>query len=263
MFTLACAGGWLKEANEEKFAAAAKLGFKAVEILGWVNMDLAKARANIDASGCALSAILVQSRDEHKQSLIANTHGIVHEDAHGAFVAAITETLETAKTLACTKIVVTTGNERTDVSRQTQQDNIVKALKAAANVVEGSGVDLVLEPLNVLVDHKGYYLTTTAQGIEIIKTVNSPQVKLLYDVYHQQITEGNIINTIRENIGYIGHIHIGDVPGRKEPGTGEINYKNVFKAIADTGYSEYVALECGLSEDVETVCEKMWDLAAS
>ena len=260
MFTFTCSGGWLKEASEEKFTAAAKLGFKAQEILGWTNMDLAKARVNIDTSGCALSAILVQSRDGHKQSLIANTHGIVHEDAHDAFVDAIAETLEAAKALNCTNIVVTTGNERTDVSRQAQHDNIVKALKSAAKVVEGSGVVLVLEPLNVLVDHKGYYLTTTAQGVEIIKEVASPQIKLLYDVYHQQITEGNLINTIRENIRHIGHIHIGDVPGRMEPGTGEINYKNVFKAIAETGYDKYVVLECGLSEDVETASKKMWEM---
>ena len=260
MFIFTCSGGWLKEAAEEKFAAAAKLGFKAVEILLWTKMDLTKAKANIDASGCALSAILFQSRDAHKQALIANSHGIVHEDAHDAFVDSIAETLEAAKALGCTNIIVTTGNERTDVSRQVQHDNVVKALKAAAKVVEGSGVTLVLEPLNILVDHKGYYLTTTAQGVEIVKEVGSPQVKLLYDVYHQQITEGNLINNIRDNIQHIGHIHIGDVPGRKEPGTGEINYRNVFKAIAETGYDKYVVLECGLSEDVETACKKMWGL---
>ena len=260
MFILTCAGGWLKEPSEEKFSAAAKLGFEAVEVLGWTSVDFAKAKSDIDKSGCALSAILTQSRDTHRQSLIANSHGIVHEDAFDAFVAAIGETLEAAKAMACKNIVVTTGNKRSDVPRQIQHDNIVKALKAAAEIVAGSGVTLVLEPLNILVDHMGYYLTTTAEGVEIIKKVASPQVKLLYDVYHQQITEGNLINNIRDNIEHIGHIHVGDVPGRKQPGTGEINYKNVFKAIAETGYDKYVVFECGLTEDVEIVCEKMWKL---
>jgi len=260
MFILTCCGGWLKEPNEQKYAAAAKHGFKAVEILGWKDIDIAKTRAAIDKSGCALSAILIQSQDEHKHALIANEHGMVHEDAFDAFVDSVAETLDAAKALNCKNIIVTTGNQRNDVPRQVQHDNIVKALKAAAKVVEGSGVTLVLEPLNVLVDHMGYYLTTTAEGVEIIKKVNSPSVKLLYDVYHQQITEGNLINNIRNNIEHIAHIHLGDVPGRNQPGTGEINYKNVFKAIADTGYDKYVVFECGLTEDVETVCNKMWEL---
>ena len=260
MFIITCAGGWLKESGEEKFAAAAKLGFKAVEILDWTKLDFDKARTEIEKSGCTLSAILIKSRDPYKQSLIANEHGIVYEDALNAFVDSIGETLEAAKAMDCKNIVVTTGNERDDVSRQVQHDNVVKALKAAAEVVAGSGVTLVLEPLNILVDHKGYYLTTTAEGVEIIKKVGSPQVKLLYDVYHQQITEGNLINNIRDNIEHIGHIHVGDVPGRKEPGTGEIHYKNVFKTIAETGYDKYVVFECGLTEDVETVCNKMWAL---
>ena len=260
MFILTCAGGWLKEPYNEKFSAAAKLGFKAVELLGWKDADFASAKSAMNAAGCELSAILVQSRDAKKQSLIANEHGIVHEDALDAFVDAIGETLDAAKALCCKNIVVTTGNERSDVPRQAQHNHIVKALKAAAKVIEGSNVTLVLEPLNILVNHKGYYLTTTAEGIEIIKSVDALQVKLLYDVYHQQITEGNLINNIRSNIEHIGHIHVGDVPGRNQPGTGEINYKNVFKAIADTGYDKFVVFECGITEDVETVCKKMWAL---
>ena len=162
MFILTCAGGWLKESPEEKFAAAAKLGFKAVEILDWTMFDLDKANSEIEKSGCTLSAILFRSQDMQKQSLIANEHGIVYEDAYDAFIDSIGETLETAKVLGCKNIIVTTGNERHDVSRQVQHDNIVKALKGAAKIVEGSGVTLVLEPLNILVDHMGYYLTTTA-----------------------------------------------------------------------------------------------------
>ncbi|MCL2300688.1 MAG: TIM barrel protein, partial [Firmicutes bacterium] len=151
-------------------------------------------------------------------------------------------------------------NERSDVSRQVQHANVVAALKAALPVIKGTGIQLVLEPLNVLVNHKGYYLTSTAEGAQIVKEVGSPQVRLLYDVYHQQITEGNLIETIQKYIGVIGHIHTGDVPGRKEPGTGEINYRNVFKAIAETGYDGYVVFECGLTEPVEIVTKKMFDL---
>ena len=109
-------------------------------------------------------------------------------------------------------------------------------------------------------DHRGYFLTATAEAAAIIDEVQNPAVRVLYDVYHQQITEGNLISTIRQYIDRIGHIHVGDVPGRKEPGTGEINYRNVFRAIRDTGYTGFVVFECGLSEDADTVCRKMWAL---
>ncbi len=156
--------------------------------------------------------------------------------------------------------MVTTGNEIAGVPRAEQHARVVAALRAAAPLAEAAGIQLVLEPLNILVNHMGYYLTTTAESVAVIEEVGSPMVKVLYDVYHQQITEGNLINNIRANIGHIGHIHVGDVPGRKQPGTGEINYKNVFKAIRDTGFTGFVVFECGLTEPVEVVCPKMWAL---
>jgi hydroxypyruvate isomerase len=170
------------------------------------------------------------------------------------------ETVAAAQAIQCSTIVVTTGNERADVSRAAQHANVVAALKAALPVIKGTGIQLVLEPLNVLVNHKGYYLTSTEEGARIVHEVKSPQVRLLYDVYHQQITEGNLIDTIRRYSKEIGHFHVGDVPGRKEPGTGEINYGNVFRAIAETGYKGYVVFECGRTEPVETVTEKMFAL---
>ncbi|MCL2507747.1 MAG: TIM barrel protein [Oscillospiraceae bacterium] len=260
MFTLSCSGGWVPGSYAEKIRAAAALGYKAVEPLCWLREDIESARAAIDETGCAISAILVQSADEAQAKLICNEHGIVHEDAKEAFARAIGETLEAALALNCGTIVVTSGNERSDVSREVQHANIVEALRAALPVIAGSGVQLALEPLNTLVNHKGYYLTTSEECAEIVREVNSPQVKMLYDVYHQQITEGNLIDNIRRYINEIGHFHVGDVPGRNEPGTGEINYKNVFKAIAGTGYAGYVVFECGMTEPVEVVTRKMFEL---
>jgi len=260
MFTLSCSGGWVPGSYAEKVRAAAALGWKAIEPLCWLGEDLPAARAAIDETGCAISAILVQSADKQAAKLIGNDHGIVHEDAREAFTRAIGETLEAAKTLGCTTIVVTSGNERPGVPREAQHGNIVAALRAALPVIKGSGVQLALEPLNVLVNHKGYYLTTSEEGAQIVKEVGSPQVKLLYDVYHQQITEGNLIDNINRYSRQIGHFHVGDVPGRKEPGTGEINYRNVFRAIAGTGYEGYVVFECGRTEPVEVVTEKMFAL---
>ena len=102
---------------------------------------------------------------------------------------------------------------------------------------------LVIEPLNVLVNHKGHYLSTSTEGFQILGEVGSPNIQLLFDIYHQQITEGNLIQNITRNIEKIGHFHVADVPGRHEPGTGEINYSNVFGAIVKAGYTGFVGLE--------------------
>jgi hydroxypyruvate isomerase len=95
----------------------------------------------------------------------------------------------------------------------------------------------------VLVDHKGYYLATSEEGFRMVDVVGSPRVRLLFDIYHQQITEGNLIANITANIGKISHFHVADVPGRHQPGTGEINYLNVFRAIAAKGFTGFLGLE--------------------
>jgi len=138
--------------------------------------------------------------------------------------------------------IVTTGNEMS-LPRSVQHEAIVAGLKGVAAEAEAQEITLVLEPLNILVDHKGYYLATSDEGLQILREVGSPRVKLLYDIYHQQITEGNLIQRITSSIDLIGHFHCADVPGRYEPGTGEINYVNVFRAIAETGYDGYIGLE--------------------
>jgi hydroxypyruvate isomerase len=106
----------------------------------------------------------------------------------------------------------------------------------------------------------GFYLVTTEQAVKMIKAVDSPNCKILFDIYHQQISEGNVIRNATENIDLIGHFHIGDNPGRREPGTGEINYDNVFRAIRDAGYNRYLAFECGRSVPLPELCVNMHNL---
>lgn len=168
---------------------------------------------------------------------------IVDAASKDKFIAGVKDTIAIARKLECSRLIVLSGMEMTNVSRITQQRNIVTNLRAVAGISEKAGVTLVLEPLNILVDHKGYYLHSAYEGFEIVKEVDSPNVKLLYDIYHQQISEGNLINSITENIDLIGHFHVADVPGRHEPGTGEINYSNLFKKIDDLGYTGFIGLE--------------------
>ncbi|MDA1235685.1 MAG: TIM barrel protein [Acidobacteria bacterium] len=143
------------------------------------------------------------------------------------------------------------------LSRQTQ--NVIDGLKKAAEIVEGTGLTLVLEPLNVLVNHPGYHVVTSDHAVQIIDAVGSTHVKILFDIYHQQISEGNLINNIEKHWDRIGYFQAGDVPGRQEPYTGEINYGNVFKRIYEKGYEGIIGMEHGLSVPGREGLEKFFE----
>lgn len=142
---------------------------------------------------------------------------------------------------------VITGNEKLHLPRDEQKKNVIEGLKRAAEILEPTELTIVVEPLNTLVNHPGYFLVYSAEAAEIMAAVGSPHVRILFDIYHQQISEGNLIHNIRKHWDYIGYFQVGDVPGRKEPGTGEVNWRNVFKAIYEQGYRGILGMEHGLS----------------
>ncbi|MCQ2433109.1 MAG: TIM barrel protein, partial [Clostridia bacterium] len=230
------AGGWFGGDWYQNIRAGAKYGFGAVEQLGWTGLDLDRAKATLEETGITSTCILISSAEhpEYNQQM-AWTHGMVWEDTHDIFVSSFRESVRAAKIMNVPNIVATVGNTREDVSSDAQFDICVNTLKDLSHIAEEEGVMIVLEPLNTLVNHKGYYLNTTADAVRMIKAIDSPNCKILFDIYHQQITEGNVIRNITENIDLIGHFHIADNPGRKEPGTGELCYTNIFRAIRDTG----------------------------
>jgi len=179
-----------------------------------------------------------------------------------AFLAEIQASTEAAQRFETTRLVTLTGNELPGVPREVQHKSIVEGLKRAHDVVAPHGVTLIVEPLNTLVNHQGYYLNHTPEAFEIMREVASPNVKILFDIYHVQIMDGNLMETIRKNIASIGHFHVGDVPGRHEPGTGEINYTNVFRAIRETGFRDFVAMEYMPSKDPMTTLAEVRAMAA-
>lgn len=141
------------------------------------------------------------------------------------------------------KMLISQVGADTGAPREVQHANIVKCLKAAVPLVEQYGLTIIIEPLNTLVNHKGYYLWSSAEGFEIIREVNHPQVRLLYDIYHQQVMEGNIIPNVTANLSLIGHLHSAGHPGRNELQYGENDYKRIFEAIDGAGYTGACALE--------------------
>ncbi|MDD2533287.1 MAG: TIM barrel protein, partial [Eubacteriales bacterium] len=116
-------------------------------------------------------------------------------------------------------------------------------LKACAEIAEASGIRMNLEALNITTDHAGNFLKTTQMGAEMTRLINCDKLKLLYDVYHMQLNEGAIIDTMTTYIDQIGHVHVADAPGRHEPGTGEINYTNVYACLEKLGYQDRVGYE--------------------
>lgn len=223
---------------EDKLDTVAAWGLPAYEWL-WPMGDPNSLRAKADSLGLELSCMVGAG---------AISEGWMVQPAdHDKTVDMFKDHLEQAKKLGCKRLVGLTGNLRTDISVEEQTGYIIQCLKRLAPIAEDNEVTIVMETLNALVDHKGFFLTRTDQAVAILKEVNSPNIKILFDIYHQQITEGNVIRNIRENIDYIGHFHVADNPGRKEPGTGELNYTNIFNAIKETGYNGFVALECGHS----------------
>lgn len=128
-----------------------------------------------------------------------------------------------------------------------QRTNMIDNLKFCAGLAEPGGMTIVIEPLNTLADHPGLYLTQMPQAYQICDAVNSQSVKIVEDFYHQQITEGNLIPNIEACWDQIAAFHAGDNPGRLEPGTGEVNFKNIFKYLRSCDYSGVICMEHGQS----------------
>lgn len=172
----------------------------------------------------------------------ANRGDLVDPRRQAVFHRKLDEALEIARRLEAQKIMLPAGVELESLSRQRQDDCLIQNLLYAGPLAEQAGVLLTVEALNP-VDNPGYYLTSSRQGLELIRQVDHPRVKFQLDTYHIQLMEGNLTNTIRQNIAWIGHIQFADVPDRHEPGTGEINFTYLTQAIEGAGYIGSIGLE--------------------
>jgi hydroxypyruvate isomerase len=168
---------------------------------------------------------------------------LVDPATRAAYLTGLQESLVAARQLNCRTLISQVGDAREGVSREEQHACLVEGLRQAAPLLEAADVTLVIEPLNELVDHAGYYLIRSDEAFAIVDQVGSPRVKVVFDIYHQQISEGHLIHNLTANIDKIAHFHAAGNPGRHELSVGEIDYPSVFAAIQATGYDGYVALE--------------------
>jgi hydroxypyruvate isomerase len=162
---------------------------------------------------------------------------------HETYLAQIRRMIDFAKAIGCTKGITLSGTVDPALSRTQMRENLERALAEAVAIARQADFTLLLEPLNTLVDHRGYYLDSAAEGAEIVRSIGSPHLRLLYDVYHNQIMSGNVIATIERNIDIIGHFHAAGVPGRAELFGGELNYPAILKRIDALGYQGCFGLE--------------------
>lgn len=164
-----------------------------------------------------------------------------------AFLDQIRASVEVAQRVDATWMTVVPGARHPRLAIDYQTANLIETLREAAAILEPHDLVMVLEPLNTLRDHPGMFLTESPQAYMICKAVDSPACKILFDCYHQQITEGNLIPNIDAAWDEIAYVQVGDHPGRNEPTTGEINYRNVFSHLHEKGYDGVIGMEHGAS----------------
>jgi hydroxypyruvate isomerase len=225
----------------DRLRKVAESGFSHYEFWPWRNKDIDA----IIAVNKELGLVPVQFSASPKTF----SQGITDPKRRDEFVEDIKLAVGVAKRLGVKKLCVVAGEETAGLSRDEQTRAVIDSLKAGAKVVEPEGITLILEPLNVLVDHPKQLIVTSEQGARVLRAVGSPNVKMLFDVYHQQISEGNLSGNIRKYKDLIGYYQIADHPGRHEPSTGEINYAHVLRVIHDTGYRDPIGMELSPKSD--------------
>jgi hydroxypyruvate isomerase len=216
-----------QEAALEKVKAA---GFRAYEFWAWWDRDIEGLRKKADALG--LSCV----------GLCTRFISLTDPGQRPAYLEGLKESIAAAKKLGSRTLISQVGSD-TGAVHAFQHRSAAAGLRAAAPLLEENNITLVIEPLNGRVDHIGTFLESSDEGFELVEEAGSKNVKLLFDIYHQQISEGDIISRVTANLSRIGHFHAAGCPGRHELFTGELDYRNIFKAIDEAGYSLFTGLE--------------------
>ena len=224
---------------EDRLAKVSEAGYKQVELVGeyknWQQADFDRANAARKRLGIQFDATAGLS------------HGVADPATRDAFLAELGQAMVPMQALDCPAMIVLSGNVVPSLTHEAQHQACIETLKQAIPLVDGKTINgqpvrLLLECIH-LEENPKYFLTSANEAIEIVRAVNHPQVQFLYDIYHEQMSFGNLIDKLDKHIDVIGLIHIADVPGRHEPGTGEIHYGNIYKKLAELNYRHNVAME--------------------
>ena len=222
----------------DRFEAAAKAGFKAVEFLFPYGYEAKAIRQRLDDNGLQLVLHNLPAGNWD-----AGDRGLACDPARiNEFSAGIAQAIDYAEALGVKQVNCLAGKVPQGVDPKVLHDTLVGNLSAAAGALKNAGINLLIEPINT-VDIPGFYLSTTAQALKILDVVGASNAFVQYDIYHAQRMEGELAATMQKHLARIGHIQLADNPGRNEPGSGEINYPFIFKHLDQIGYEGWIGCE--------------------
>jgi hydroxypyruvate isomerase len=252
----------IKGSLEEKLEIAARAGIQSVQLVGehtqWSEADIARVKKQLRSFRLAidaLSAVPNWSREPVSMLDPAQRAGLLAE---------VEKNILVAKKLEVPRLLLMSGNAIAGRSYEEQWASLVESAKRAGELAARHEVTLIVEPLNNKVNHKGFFLTTCVDGLKLIREVDNPRVRLLFDIYHEQVQIGNVIRTIQEAAPLTDVFHVADNPGRNDPGTGELNYPNIYRAIAKTGFRGVIAMEyLPLADPVKSLTRSVDEMRAN
>lgn len=231
----------LKGTFEERLEVAARAGCDSVELVGehltWKPEELEANKRRVRSMKLAMDTISAMPNwGKEKVSM-------VDPEQRPGMLKEVARQIEFAQKLEIPQLLLMSGNAIAGRTFEDQYASMLEGCKRAGDLAAKAGVTLIIEPLNAKVDHRGFFMSSCVDGLRMVTETGNPHVKLLFDVYHEQVQLGNVIRTLTLAAPHVTVFHIADNPGRHEPGTGEMNWPNIYKAIKKTGYSGYMTME--------------------
>lgn len=221
----------------ERIHKAAECGLYGVEFHLWREKPIDAIRRALDDTGLVLTSFCVDPR-----------RSIVDKAQRPELLQAVRDSLEPARKLGCSRLIIASGFELKGVSRQEHFDLARETLAAAARIARENGATLLLEPLNTKVDHPGMYLDSVKVGLDLVEAVDSDGLRLIYDAYHSLVMGDDIHTLLKGRMNWVAHIQVADMPGRGAPGTGAIGWRGVRRMLEQENYGGAIGLEFKLNE---------------
>jgi hydroxypyruvate isomerase len=233
---------------EQRLEKVAEAGYRNVELVGeyqeWTDADFRRVNAKRKQLGINFDCTA------------GLKHGVSIPDHRQPLLDELRHVLPIMEQIECPNLILLSGDQVPEMPRAVQHQCCIDTLKAAADLVQGNSING--EPVRLLLEtidpeeNPRYFLTRISEALEIVQATGHPQVRLLYDLYHEQIAAGNLIEKLEKSLPHLGLVHVADVPGRHEPGTGEINYQNIFWKLSELNYTGVIAMEFHPSGDAIT-----------
>ena len=223
----------------DRFELIKKSGVDTAEFWGWNSRDIKKIKEITDALGINISVFCVDSNKNHISAAIGDN--LINSGRREEFNAALLQSAEIADYFGAAGLIVTLGNNIEGMEYERQLHNLAECLESAKEILKGSPITLLAEPINPF-ERPAYLMPDIKAVAKLIGSVDSPNVKILYDIYHQSMNGDFNLEYMISILDRIGHIHIADCPGRHEPGTGKVNYKTIFTELDRHGYSGFAGL---------------------